>query len=452
MSIRERKVLKYMMQGPIQYNQVGRFIDINLLIEAMLPEYKTTARAIRDYFKRYKSPPTPELLQDNLLEDLDDIEIAMAIQEVECQEGEYAFHIDAIKKRYQAYLAKNLAESIISEQDELDLEEFSSNLSKINSKIDRMNRSVVFAEGNFADSAQDRLTTYKHVEANPGEVSGILTGFREIDNYIWGIKKQELMIIAGPSSSGKSMLMMNMAVNAWLGTNDPLQGFPTKTDGANVLYFTLEMSKSQTELRLDACTAGILHMHLTRGMLTDQEKERWSKVLKFQSKYDKKLYICDMPRGSKMSDIEARYETIIAEFNPDLVCIDYLGIMQPNSTNNSDWLDLGYIAENMAEFARAKDVPVATASQRKAKVKTSKDDSNDLEDLARSKMIGDNANIVLLIEKRADEHLMEDMIVHIAKNRDGALGKVKLLKEFPKSRISNIPDDWAETLGAENEV
>ena len=159
-----------------------------------------------------------------------------------------------------------------------------------------------------------------------------------------------------------------------------------------------------------------------------------------------------MPRGSKMSDIEARYETIIAEFNPDLVCIDYLGIMQPNSTNNSDWLDLGYIAENMAEFARAKDVPVATASQRKAKVKTSKDDSNDLEDLARSKMIGDNANIVLLIEKRADEHLMEDMIVHIAKNRDGALGKVKLLKEFPKSRISNIPDDWAETLGAENEV
>ena len=55
MSIRERKVLKYMMQGPIQYNQVGRFIDINLLIEAMLPEYKTTARAIRDYFKRYKS-------------------------------------------------------------------------------------------------------------------------------------------------------------------------------------------------------------------------------------------------------------------------------------------------------------------------------------------------------------------------------------------------------------
>lgn len=451
MSLRELKVLNYMMKGPVEYNQVGRAVEINLLIEAMLPEFKTVAREIRNYFQRYKSPPTYQLMEEALLEDIDDVEVIIAVKEMGCEEGEYAYHIDKIKERYKMYLAKNLADAIQS-PDELDMDEISADVVRVSSKLDRLSRSAVFSEGSFADSAEERLKAYKYVEDNPGEVSGVLTGFREVDEYIWGIKKQELMIIAGPSSSGKSMLMMNMAVNAWLGTNNPLHGAPTKTDGANILYFTLEMSKAQTEQRIDACVAGIPHKHITRGMLTDQEKERWGSTLKFQQKYDKKFYICDMPRGSKMTDIEARYETIIAEFEPDLVCIDYLGIMKPNSTNSSDWLDLGYIAENMAEFARGKNIPVITASQRKAKNKNAKNPGNDLEDLARSKMIGDNANIVLLIEKRNEEHLMEDMPVHVVKNRDGAKGKISLLKDFAKSRILNLPDDWAEEIGGEDDV
>lgn len=451
MSLRELKVINYMMKGPVEYNQVGRAVEVNLLIEAMLPEFKPVAREIRDYFQRYKSPPTYQLMEESLLEDMDDVEVISAAREMDCTEGEYAYHIDKIKDRYKQYLARNLAESI-NGPDEMDMDEISADVVRVSSKLDRLSRSAVFSEGSFSDSAEERLKAYKYVEDNPGEVSGVLTGFREVDEYIWGIKKQELMIIAGPSSSGKSMLMMNIAINSWLGTNDPLHGAPTKTDGANILYFTLEMSKAQTEQRIDACVAGIQHKHITRGMLTAQEKERWGATLKFQKKYDKTFYICDMPRGSKMTDIEARYETIIAEFQPDLVCIDYLGIMKPNASNSSDWLDLGYIAENMAEFARGKDIPVITASQRKAKNKNAKNPGNDLEDLARSKMIGDNANIVLLIEKRMDEHLLEDMPVHVVKNRDGAKGKISLLKDFPKSRILNLPDDWVEEVGGEDEV
>jgi len=452
MSLRERKVINYMMKGPIEFNQVSRMIDTNLLIEAMLPNYKPIARTVRDYFKRYRSPPTFELMEESLLDDIDHIELIGVIRESTCVEAEVGFHVDEIKKRYQAFLARALAESVSVDEDEFDAEDFETEVLRIGAKIERMKRSAVFAEGNFADSAKDRLEAYKYVEANPGEVSGVLTGYREVDEYIWGIKKQELMIIAGPSSSGKSMLMLNIGINAWLGTNNPLHGAPVKKDGANILYFTLEMSKAQTEQRIDACISGMEHKHLVRGMLTAQEKERWRSTLTFQSKYDKTLYICDMPRGSKMTDIEARYDTIIAEFKPDLVCIDYLGIMKPNSINNSDWLDLGYIAENMAEFARAKDVPVITASQRKARNKNAKDPGNDLEDLARSKMIGDNANIVLLIEKRDEEHLREDMAVHVVKNRDGKKGKLSLLKDFTKSRILSVPDDWAEEIGDENDV
>ena len=67
-------------------------------------------------------------------------------------------------------------------------------------------------------------------------------------------------------------------------------------------------------------------------------------------------------------------------------------------------------------------------------------------------MIGDNSNIVLLIEYREDEYLREDMPIHVVKNRDGAKGKVLLRKDFECSKISDFPDGWVEDLGEENEV
>ena len=79
-------------------------------------------------------------------------------------------------------------------------------------------------------------------------------------------------------------------------------------------------------------------------------------------------------------------------------------------------------------------------------------DDCSLEDFGRSKMIGDNAAIALIIANREDEQLREDMEIHIVKNRDGAKGKISLLKVFAKSRIESVPDDWAEDMGDENAV
>jgi len=126
--------------------------------------------------------------------------------------------------------------------------------------------------------------------------------------------------------------------------------------------------------------------------------------------------------------------------------------MKPNTPRNqADWLDVGYVAEDMHEFCRNKNIPVITAAQRKAVDKKSKT-ASDLEDVGRSKMVGDNANIVLLIEKREDEELRSDMEIIVAKNRDGRKGKFILLKEFDKMKIANAPDDWTFDSGDENKV
>jgi replicative DNA helicase len=251
------------------------------------------------------------------------------------------------------------------------------------------------------------------------------------------------------------MLMMNMAVNAWLGSNVPSEGITGFSDGKNVLYISLEMSKKQLEQRIDANVANVRHRGIARAELEGAEETRWRSCLDFQKSYNKTFYILDMPRGTTMGEIEAKYENLLGVFKPDAVFVDYLQLMKPTVGQiGSDWLDVGKVSEELHEFCRKKNIPVVTAAQRKAAQKKTggkKVDDVSLEDLGRSKMIGDNAAIVFLIANREDERLREDMEVHVVKNRDGAKGKVSLRKVFANSRIESLPDDWAEDFGDENE-
>ncbi len=458
MSKPDSKIVQWSLKGIVEYSNFVKEIDVILLKEALLPGYKEIFSAITEYYSKYRSVPTYELMSSELLEDYDEIMLLENIKEEGCEEGEYKFYVDKIRERYNKFLLKKLSDSVIQEEDTV--EEINKNLSQVSSKIDRLKRSSVFAEGNISDSVKSRYDDYIYTVNNPGLISGIRTGYKQIDELTNGVSKQEMMLVAGPSSSGKSMLMLNMGINAWLGKNSVFDDIKNMNEtGKNVAYITLEMSKKQLEQRIDACIAEVRHKALTRGFLNDNEKNQWLRVLDFQKEYFKKFYIIDMPRGSRMIDIEARYDAACALFKPDLVCIDYLGIMKPNKdTKQSDWLDLGYVAEQAAEFCRSRDIPLISAAQRKVKERDNrkKDSAEEnamstLESLARSKMLGDNSNIVLVIDRRQDEHLREDMIIDVVKNRDGELGRLALMKDFEKSRILNLPDNWMGNIGEENE-
>ena len=141
-----------------------------------------------------------------------------------------------------------------------------------------------------------------------------------------------------------------------------------------------------------------------------------------------------MPRGTTMGEIDAKYESILGVFKPDAIFIDYLQLMKPTiGRSNTDWLDVGKVSEELHEFCRKKDLPVVTAAQRKAAQKKSSGkrvDDVSLEDLGRSKMIGDNAAIVLIIGNREDEDLREDMEIHIPEEVFG-------IKEWEAVVVSN---------------
>lgn len=448
----ESKILNWMMKGPIELLDVYRTIEPGLLYEAVSNTNKLVLKHIQDYHSKYKTPPSYKILAGFLTEE--GKETLNAIFKDSCAQNEIQFYIDELKGRFNRQLADELAKNIAA----------SGNITNINQrlrdvvvKVEKLGKDAIFSEGNFSSSAEERLNDYNYTRDNPGRVMGVFSGYQHLDDYTWGIKNSEMMVISGATSSGKSLLMMNMGINAWLGSNQPSifdgQYFD---DGKNVVYVTLEMSKKQLEQRIDANIALIRHRPLMRGNLTESEIQDWKRSLEFQKNYKKKFHIIDMPRGTKAMEIEAKFDSIIGQFKPDLLCVDYLGIMKPNRSHGADWEDVGHIAEDLHELCRKKNIPLITAAQRKGRIrsvgKQKAEQVEDSEEIGRSKMIGDNANIILLIENRNEEHLREDMIIHITKNRDGAKGKILLLKDFEKSRVMTAPDNWTGGEGLENEV
>jgi|14BtaG_2_1085337.scaffolds.fasta_scaffold00002_34 replicative DNA helicase len=453
----DAKILNWMMQGSSNLNDVYREVQPDLLRSIFLSKYKASFISIDDYYSRHKIPPSYTVLKKILINEGEDPDILDFVEDKECQGNEVGFYLDEIKQRYNKFLIAKLAEKAeeIEENDE-GLEDFNDELKKTISKTERLYKSDVFTQGDITDSVGQRIDNYLYTKENPDEIKGFLSGYQEIDDYTWGVKDSEMLVIAGASSSGKSMLMQCMAVNAWLGSNVPSEGIVGHNDGKDVLMITLEMSKKQYEARVDANVAKVRHRGIVRAQLSAEEKLRWDSCLEFQKNYDKKFYILDMPRGTTMGEIEAKYETLLGEFTPDAVFIDYLQLMKPTvGQKGQDWLDVGHVSEELHEFCRKKNKPVVTAAQRKTAQKKSggkRIDDVNLEDLGRSKMIGDNAAIVMIIANREDEHLREDMEIHLVKNRDGAKGKVLLRKDFARSRIEALPDNWTESFGEENEL
>ena len=448
------KIINWMLKGAVQYNQILKEFDKDLIEDIFQYELKPLVKEVITYYSRHKITPNISVLRQLLDKDEFDHNFIDAIEGFSIEENEIGYLIDKMKLRYNNYIMSRLIKNYSSGNYEI--QEVNDQVKKLLGSVNRLYKSDVFSEGELSLSTEDRINEYEYTKNNPGSKRGMLSGFRELDDYTWGLKNSEMMVIGGASSSGKSLLMMNMAINSWLGSNSPYSNSEVKNDGKNVLYISLEMSKKQLEQRIDANVANVSHRGLVRGALSPEETDRWKESLKFQKKYGKTFYILDMPRGSSMAEIESKYEIIMGIFKPEAVFIDYLQLMAPSiGQKGTDWIDVGRVSEEMHEFCRKKDVPVITAAQRKAgagKSSAKYKDNAVLEDLGRSKMIGDNATVVLLIGKREDEDLREDMEVFVVKNRDGPKGKVMLKKSFDKSKIENLPHGWVQDQGDENEI
>lgn len=368
------------------------------------------------------------------------------IKSASVESNEFSWLLDKLKFRYndtvQAEITSKIDElrskNILSKER---IDEINKALKQSVAEIDAIHKSETYTEGTLRDSAVDRAKRYNYIEAHPEAAQGILSGFSTFDRITNGLHAGEFMIIAGDTASGKSVVMHNYAVNAYLGKNKLLT-HPDDWDdsGKNILYFTLEMPKDVQERRIDSCIGEIYSNHIRDGLLGDVDKKKYFRVLEFQRKYPKHFHIVDMPKGATTRDIELKYiEVCETGFKPDMVVVDYMGIMSPNTAVGQDWMDLGIISAELHEFARIYEVAVVTGSQ----VNKTKDgvERYDTSRIARSGMITASANIIIQIAKRPDEDIRTDLLVYITKMRDGEKTQFTLSKDFGRMRVIDIVDD-----------
>ncbi len=423
------------------------------------PEFRSLWELVVRCFTTYKDVPTPKVLKHGAglaWEQLERAYAQVAEAMAEIDHREYLVDLELLKKRFNDHLIRKAGHHLFQKNWNgsafSDLEEANKVMRDTVAGIDQLYKTESYREGSLATTAKEAWASYQRTKADPSTAAGIHLGFSEFDRITNGIRSGELLLIGGESGTGKSALAMNMAVNAWRGDNKiparPGRDFRVDAPGRSVIYFTIEMPYEALERRLHACVAGVPLYGIRDGTLSDAEEARYQGALEFIEAYGHQFHIIDVPRGANMRYVETKYMELCQETPddiPQLVVVDYLNLMSIGGEEEGpDWLKIGRLGEQAHEFTRVHGSSMISPVQlnRPPKEEAARSARPDQDRIARSLMLVQNANMMLNIEKRKDEHLAKDMKIHIVKMRDGEQGVFVLQKRLDTMRLLDEPVDW----------
>ncbi len=258
------------------------------------------------------------------------------------------------------------------------------------------------------------------------EVTGVPSGFVELDRLTSGFQPSSLNIIAARPSMGKTAFATNIAV------------FAACKERIPVAIFSLEMSKEQLAQRMLSAEARIDAHRIRTGFLSDQEWRRLAEVAARLS--EAPIYIDDTPNIS-IAEIRARSRRLKAEVNLGLIVVDYLQLVQLRRRVENKQQEVSEVSRSLKALARELDVPVVALSQLSRAVEQRQDRRPQLSDLRDSGAIEQDADLVAFIYREevyrsdADTGIAE---IIIGKHRNGPVGTVKLrfFKEY--TRFENL--------------
>jgi replicative DNA helicase len=409
-------------------------------------------------FDKYNEPPTPKVMEEQAgaLWSKELLQTFHDILKISYDVKEFPSDLEKFKIRHNKNVLLKVGKEIF--KDNWDGEEFSSlssanaGIKKLVATLDSIYGNKIYKEGSLSETADEASVEYNYIQEHPEVAVGIKLGLREFDRITNGLHSSELMLVGGESSSGKSALCMQMALNAWRGQNiipetvEEVQNMQiNNSSGANILFFTIEMPFKVLRRRINSCLAGIPLYGLRDGNLTQQEYNKFAATIEFQKRFSKQFHIVDIPRGCTMAQVESKYIEKCHEYQPDLLIIDYISLMTPDKEQGSDWLNIGRLSEQLHEFCRTYGVATISPVQlnRPNKQKDGMEPPTpDQHRVGRSIMLTQNSNILLNIKTRKDEHLKPDMEIQIAKMRDGEKGAFILHKRLDKMQIYDDVPGW----------
>ncbi len=286
-------------------------------------------------------------------------------------------------------------------------------------EISKRRKTSGFVE--VSDIADDVRAITERNAHKTGDVTGLSTGYNNLDDLSAGFQPQELIILAARPSIGKSAFAMNLAINI---------SQRNKKGQAHVAIFSLEMSNEQLVSRMISSIGNIKNTKIKTGNLTSKEWQFFESSIQ----HLKQLNIHFDDSGSvTVQDIRAKCRKLAQEDKLDFVVIDYLQLIKSENRSGNRQEEVANISRSLKQMARELNIPILALSQLSREVDKRDDKKPVLADLRESGSIEQDADIVMFLSRpdyyknNADEKT-GDVEVIIAKNRQGIAGVSRFFK------------------------
>ena len=259
------------------------------------------------------------------------------------------------------------------------------------------------------------------------QLTGVPTGFADLDSKILGLQKSSLVIVGARPAMGKTAFALNIATNV------------AQRSALPVLIFSLEMSHSELTMRILSSEARVESNKLRTGNLTEGE---WSRINSAIGRLDSHLvFLDDNPRVTVM-EIRAKARRLRAKHGGlGLIVIDYLQLMSGQNTENRQ-LEVSEISRNLKILARDFKIPVVALSQLSRGLEQRQDKRPTLSDLRESGALEQDADVVMFLYRPAvyddDPQRKADAFLQVAKHRAGALDDIRLVFSANYTRFDNF--------------
>lgn len=280
--------------------------------------------------------------------------------------------------------------------------------------------------GEFVPIRQIVMNAMEQIEKaskNKGSVTGIATGFIDLDYRTAGMQPSDLVLIAARPSMGKTAFVLNIAQHVAFKLNQ------------TVAIFSLEMSKEQLVNRLFSLESKVDAQKLRTGNLSDND---WEKLIETAGVIGKSNLIIDDTPGISISELRSKCRKYKLEHDLKMIIIDYLQLMSGSGKSDSRQQEISDISRSLKALARELSVPVLALSQLSRAVEQRPDHRPMLSDLRESGAIEQDADVVMFIYR--DDYYNKDTEkkgiaeIIVAKQRNGPIGTVELvwLPEYTK--------------------
>lgn len=261
------------------------------------------------------------------------------------------------------------------------------------------------------------MNMIEEASKNKGAVTGIATGFLDLDYKTAGLQPSDLILVAARPSMGKTAFVLNIAQHVAI------------HDGRPVAIFSLEMSKEQLVNRLLSLESKVNSQSIRTGNMKDDE---WERLIEGADAIGKSNLVIDDTPGISIGELRSKCRKFKLEYDLQMVIIDYLQLMSGSNSgkNESRQQEISEISRSLKALARELHVPVIALSQLSRAVEQRPDHRPMLSDLRESGAIEQDADVVMFIYRddyyNKDTELKNVAEIIIAKQRNGAIGTINL--------------------------